>query len=300
MSIVGNYTALITPFFKNQEIDYGSLRKLIKFQVQNSDGIVALGSTAEATMLDNYEKHKIMEHITSLTEKKIKIIAGINAFSLQDAIHQSHQRFIDGADALLISPPPYIKPSKNGLIAFYKTLADQSYIPIILYNIPSRTGIHIPLDIIKELSLHENIIGIKEASGDISLGVSISSLVNEQFSLLAGNDNIYIPLLSLGATGIISVIGNILPNICKQTTDLYLSNRQTEAKKLYHSYINIINSLSLESNPICIKYILSELNIIKPYFRKPLCMPTLKNRKQLKLEIENIKNKLELPLKYLT
>ena len=284
----GNFTALVTPFLKNKNIDYAKLKELTIRQIKmGTTGIVALGSTAEASTLDEYEKHKIMETIVSSSNKKAIIIAGINAFSLDDALSQSLQRFIDGADALLIPPPPYIKPSKKGLLDFYQTLADQSYIPIILYNIPSRTGINIPTDLIQTLSLHPNIVGIKEASGDINYALSVSKYVNNSFSLLSGNDNLLLPLLSLGASGIISVIGNISPTICEQTIKNFQSSNPSKAKDYYHSHLNLIDALSFESNPICIKYIMSKLNLIKPYYRKPLCEPDKTTKKKINAVLKN-------------
>ena len=123
MELFGNYTALITPFTASKNIDYKSLENLVKFQIfHNTNGIVALGSTAEAPTLNNFEKHKIMETIINSSKKEIPIVAGINAFSLDDALLQSHQRFIDGADALLVSPPPYIKPTEKGILSFFNTI----------------------------------------------------------------------------------------------------------------------------------------------------------------------------------
>ena len=284
MTLLGNYTALVTPFLINGQIDFTSLQNLVRYQIHNkTEGIVALGSTAETSSLDGYEKHKVMETVLSITENKTKVIAGVNAFSLDNALLQCHQRFIDGADALLISPPPYIKPTKKGLDNYFLTLADQSYIPIILYNIPSRTGISIPINSLERLSSHPNIIGIKEASGDMNYSTQITQFISNKFSLLAGNDNLLLPLLSIGATGIISVIGNILPSLCSQTISLYTQNKAQEAKTLYFSQIDLINALSLESNPICIKYILNKLGMIKQYYRKPLCPPS----KQTKIQLNN-------------
>lgn len=294
----GNYTALITPFKKNLTIDYEAIKKLCLFQVNNSsDGIVALGSTAEASSLDIFEKHKTMETIVCSVENKIPIIAGINAFTLEDALYQSKARFLDGANALLISPPPYIKPTEKGLKNYFLQLADQSLIPIILYNIPSRTGTQISESLVTSLSNHPNIIGIKDAGGNIAYTQNIcASTINNNFSVFAGNDNQLLPILSVGGTGIISVIGNIIPKEIHQIVVNYNNNLRVEAKENYFKYLELINSLSVESNPIPVKYALSKLGVIKTYFRAPLCLPSAKNKRILKSIINkyftNIENNI--------
>jgi len=283
MDIKGNYTALITPFNKNQEVDYKTLKKLTKFQIANkTDGIVALGSTAESPTLTEYEKHNIMQTIVKTANNQIPIIAGINAFSLSDALYQAEQRYNEGASALLISPPPYIKATESGLYNYFSTLANNSPIPIILYNIPSRTGVNLSINLIYDLSKNPNIIGLKEASGDLSYALDISHFTkNNNFSLIAGNDNLLLPLLSSGATAIISVVGNIDPEICHDVINLYNRGKIKESSKLYSYYYKLISGLSIESNPIPVKYIMSELGMIEPYYRAPLCPPTNQNKQIL-------------------
>jgi len=290
MNLVGNFTALITPLKQNLEIDFNALKKLCDYQVNNlTDGIVALGSTAEATALNNYEKHKIMETITKTIDDKIPVIAGINAFTLQDALYQCDARFLDGATALLISPPPYIKPSQIGLIDFYTKIANHSFIPIILYNIPSRTSTKIEESTIVKLSAHPNIIGIKDASGDISTTQNtILKTKENNFSVLAGNDNHLIPILALGGSGIISVAGNIIPKIMHDIVYLYTNNKTCEANQLYFKYLDLINNLSLETNPICIKYLMSKLGFIKNNLRPPLTKLSKKNAKTLLSSFNNL------------
>ncbi len=284
MTLSGNYTALVTPFKRNLDIDYINLARLCDYQLSNmTQGIVALGSTAEATALDVYEKHKVMETITSSMSGKIPVIAGVNSFTLADALYQSSARFLDGADALLISPPPYIKPTQKGLINFFETIADHSYIPIILYNIPSRTGTTIDLSLIERLSKHPNIIGMKDASGDISYTQKVVfNSLNQNFSVLAGNDNQLLPCLSVGGKGIISVAGNIMASTLTDIINLYSSSETEKAKQLYYNILEIIDILSIETNPIPIKYLMSQIGIIKPYYREPLCLPNCKNKCKLK------------------
>jgi len=279
MNLAGNYTALITPFKKNLDINYSELSTLCDYQLNhNISGIVALGSTAEATALDPYEKHKIMEHIYAKTMNKTTIIAGINAFSLSDALNQCTARFFDGANALLVSPPPYIKPSDKGLLNYFLSIADFSCIPIILYNIPSRTCTNINTELIKQLVSHKNIIGIKDASGNIAYTQELCSLSQtENFQVVAGNDNQLLPTLSVGGSGIISVIGNIFPSLCNEIINEF-NNNIYHAKRIYLKNLDLINSLSLETNPIPVKYLLYKLGFIKPYYRNPLSAPSKKNK----------------------
>ncbi len=288
MNLIGNFTALVTPFNKNYSINHSALKNLCEFQINNfSDGIVALGSTAEAPTLNSCEKHKIMETIVNATQNKIPIIAGINAFSLEEAIYQCEARFLDGADALLISPPPYIKPTQKGLLNFFTTLADRSYIPIIIYNIPSRTGVNIESNTIAQLSKHPNIIGMKDASGDITYTQSIIHKTEEDdFYVLAGNDNQLLPIIALGGSGVISVIGNINPKLMHDIVYLYKNNHTYEAQNQYYNNLNLINALSLESNPICIKYALSKIGLIKNVLRPPLTKISIKNAKLLTKTLE--------------
>lgn len=289
MNLIGNFTALVTPFKKNEQIDFPSLENLCKNQINNfSDGIVALGSTAEATALDQYEKHKVMETITKVINNKLPIIAGVNAFTLNDAIYQCDARFLDGADALLISPPPYIKPTQNGIFNYYTKIADHSFIPIILYNIPSRTGTNINYETIIKLAKHPNIIGLKDACGDISFTQNVINNTSEtNFSVLSGNDNNLLPILSLGGTGIISVFGNINPKLMHDITYLYQNKNTIEARELYFNNLNFINSMSLESNPICVKYTLYKLGLIQNILRKPLTKISQKNAKIINQLLKN-------------
>ena len=290
MKLFGNYTALVTPFKNNLSLDLKSLTSLCDFQLQNcSDGIVALGSTAEASALNSYEKHKVMETITQTINNKIPVIAGVNAFSLEEALNQSQARFVDGANALLISPPPYIKPTQQGLFSYFTKLADHSLIPIILYNIPSRTATKLEEQTVVKLSSHPNIIGIKDAGGDITYTQNIiHNTLNNSFYILSGNDNQLFPILSLGGNGVISVAGNIIPKTFHQIIESYKNNQIKNSYNLYFQSLNLINCLSLETNPICIKYALSQLNLIKNNLRPPLTKLSQKNAKKIKKLIENI------------
>lgn len=276
----GNYTALVTPFKKSGTVDMESLKRLIEFQVESqTDGIVLFGSTGEGHTLTSKEKSEILLLAKSLIPDKIKIIVSILSYSTKDCLKEIKQRTAEGADAFLIAPPPYIKPSSGDLIKHFTLLADQSQKPIILYNIPSRTGASISYDALKVLSLHKNIIGIKEASLDFDEIVKKATLVGNNFSLLCGNDNMLLPFLSLGAKGAVSVIGNISPGFIHTLFELYEYDPSL-ARKMFLTKSDLINLWSLKINPVVVKHILAKYGKISEIYRKPL-LPLSKKEKKV-------------------
>ena len=288
MKISGNFTAMITPFKRSGNIDFDKLKELLEFQIDNgTDGLVVLGATGEAHLLDGYEKRKIMQFVVKNTCKSVPIIAGLTETSTEDAIAEAHARFIDGA--LLVCTPSYIKPTQTSLLKHFTRLADSSYLPIILYNNPSRTGVNLDFDTIKQLSEHENIIGIKEASSDFSHITKVSSVIDENFALICGNDEFLLPLLSLGATASISVIGNIMPDLIHDVIECFKIS-PSQALETYSYFNPMLKALSLAPNPVAIKYIMQRLEMITANMRQPLCLPD----KHVKTKINNL---LELQLK---
>ena len=290
MKISGNYTALVTPFKKNGKIDFNKLDELLDFQIKNqTDGIVLLGATGESHLLDGYEKRKIMQFAVKKVDGKFPIIAGLTQTSTCDTIAEAHARFVDGADAILVCTPSYIKPTQNALFKHFQEIADESYLPIIIYNNPSRTGVNLEFETIKKLSFHSNIIGIKEADTNFGNIAKLSQLINESFALICGNDEFLLPLLSLGATASISVIGNIMPDLVHEVINTYTIS-PSQALEMYNYFSPIIYALSLAPNPVAIKYIMQKFEMIKSNLRKPLCLPDRKNKKQINLIIDNFVN----------
>lgn len=278
MKISGNYTALITPFKKNGQVDYKKLEELVLFQISNkTDGIVALGATAEAHLLNAQEKCKIMQIIVKNTCKSTKIVAGLTSTRTEDLIQEAHARFIDGADAILVCTPSYIKPTQTGLYNHFSKIADYSLLPIILYNNPSRTGVNLEYETIKKLSTHPNIIGIKEANNNFSHIVKVSSLADDNFSLICGNDEFLLPFLSLEASASISVIGNIAPDIVHNVISEY-HNNPIQSIEIFNQFAPIIEAMSMAPNPISIKYIMQRLDMCKANYRQPLCPPDKKTK----------------------
>lgn len=288
MKLSGNFTALITPFTKNGKIDFISLEKLLFIQMSyKTDGIVLFGSTGEGHTLTDCEKDNIFKFVKNHIHRSIPIIVSILSYTTEDCLKEISKFENFGADGFLISVPPYIKPTQKGIINHFKTISNFAKKPIILYNIKSRTGVNIDFNTIKELSLCENIVGIKEASTSLFDIIQTCSLISDKFKVLAGNDDFILPMASLGASGAVSVIGNFMPNFVHDIFSNFKTSPE-RAKHLFYEYQPLIKCLSLETNPIPIKYLLSRTKTIKAYYRKPLCLPCIKSRREINKIIDKI------------
>lgn len=266
----GAATALITPF-KSGEIDFDSFGRLIDRQIEGKiSAIVVCGTTGEASALTVEEHLKCVEFAISRVNKKIPVIAGTGNNCLDKAKYLSLKACELGADALLVVTPYYNKANAEGLIKYYSEIADLSTKPIILYNVPSRTGVNIPLDVYLKLSEHENIAGVKEASGNISGIATLSSKVREDFAIYSGNDDQTLPILSLGGSGVISVVSNLFPFETQRLCDYYFARDTENARKLQLDLMDIINALFSDVNPIPIKYVMNALGYCSGEIRPPL------------------------------
>jgi len=286
MNLIGTYTALVTPLLDYNTIDFISLKNLINIQINNNiEGIVILGSTGEANLLTLKEKEDIIKFVTKIVNKRTKIIIGTSAITTLDVINNTKLAINYGADAVLISPPSYIKPSQEGIKQFYTDILNETNIPIIIYNIPSRTGCNIEVETVIELNRYKNIVAIKEASGSMNY---ISELTTRcDISILSGNDDLILPIMSLGGIGCISVLSNLYPGEIKKLVDSCNNNKYKEAQLIHNKYYKLIKNLFTEPNPVCIKYILNKKNLIKyDYIKKPLTVITGEN----KLVLDNIIN----------
>ncbi len=219
--IQGSIVALITPFNEDGTVNYNRLRELIDWHVENStDAILVLGTTAETPTLTLSEEDEIARISIEQARGRVPIIVGSGSNNTMVAIEQSLKYEKMGADALLVITPYYNKTSKAGMVNHFTQVADAVNTPIFVYNVPGRTGVKISYEALEEISRHKNIIGIKEASGDMSLACRFSKLINENFNVYSGNDDINIPIMSMGGAGVISVLANILP---KETHDMAMA-----------------------------------------------------------------------------
>lgn len=269
--IRGSLVALITPFNEDGSVNYDKLRELVQWHIkEESDGLVILGTTAETPALTVTEKDKITEVCIEAADHKIPIIVGSGSNNTMVAKEQSIKYEKMGADGLLVITPYYNKTNKAGMLYHFTEVADAVNIPVILYNVPGRTGCSLTYDALKVLSQHKNIVGIKEASGDISFVSKISRLINDHFTVYSGNDDMIIPLMSLGGAGVISVAANIIPREMHRMTMAYLNGETDLAKDMQLEYLDFINALFIETNPIPIKEAMNIAGMNVGKYRLPL------------------------------
>lgn len=284
----GSGVALVTPFKKDGSIDYETLRKLIDFQIDNeTDAIIITGTTGESATLSYIEHLSVIEECINHVDGRIPVIAGTGSNCTKSAINMSKDAENLGADGLLIVTPYYNKTTQKGLINHYSKISEKVNIPIILYNVPSRTGLDIDPNTVKELTEKcENIKGIKEASGNINKVAQIS-LLKDKINIYSGNDDQIVPILSLGGVGVISVIANILPKETHDLVENYLNGSIELSKKEQLKMLKLIKTLFIETNPIPIKKALEELKMINGTLREPLIEMEQEHTKELIKEMKN-------------
>ncbi|MEM0993701.1 MAG: 4-hydroxy-tetrahydrodipicolinate synthase [Bacteroidota bacterium] len=250
----GSGVALVTPFNEDDQINYSKLEELINFHIeQGTDALVIAGTTGEASTLSVEEHKDLIRHSVKMADGRIPVIAGTGSNETPLAIELSMQAEEVGADGLLLVTPYYNKTNTAGLIKHYEAVAEQVKIPMILYNVPSRTGMNIPLEAMVHLSQHERIAGVKEASADISYASEVVRLCSDDFVMLSGNDDIIVPMMAVGATGVISVLANVLPRETHDIASLYLEGKVVASRRLQLKYNAFVHSLFYETNPIPVK-----------------------------------------------
>lgn len=267
----GSLVALVTPFDESGEVNYEKLKELILYHLEHqTDGLVILGTTGEATTLTLDEKKKIVELTVKLVHHQIPVIVGAGSNNTAEAIRLVECFSAMDVDYVLTITPYYNKTNTNGLIKHFELLADHSKCPIIIYNVPSRTGMSVPIEALEVLAKHPNIAGIKEASGNMSYAVKISKLLDDHFVMLSGNDDIIVPMMSIGAKGVISVLANICPEQVSTMCRLANSNDFVSARNIQTQLLSVANSLFLETNPIPVKAAMNYLGFGVGGYRMPL------------------------------
>lgn len=284
----GSFVALVTPFDKNGEVNYPKIAELIRFHRENgTDGLVILGTTGEAPTVSETEAEKII--LTAIRHAEdMPLIIGCASNNTRTAKEKAKKYEALGAKALLVLTPYYNKANESGMIRHFTEIADSVNIPIILYNVPSRTGCGISVSALEILSHHKNIIGIKDASGDMSYFMKISKIAGDDFSIFCGNDDIAVPMVSMGARGVISVVANIMPRTVSDMMHMALSGDFAGASKIQSENIALINALFSEPNPIPIKAAMNRLGFDVGECRLPLCEMGSENRARLFAELDKI------------
>ena len=267
----GAATAIVTPF-KNGVVDYDSFGNLIDYQINNKiDALVVCGTTGEASTLTDEEHRECIKFAVEKVAGRVPVIAGTGSNDTDYAIDLSKYSCEVGADALLVVTPYYNKATAKGLIRSFTAIADASTKPVILYNVPSRTGCNISLPVYKELAKHENIVAVKEASGNISSIAELAAELGDNLPIFSGNDDQIVPILSLGGKGVISVLSNIMPKETHDICDLYFKGNVKESAALQLKLLDLINSLFCEVNPIPAKTACALMGMCSEEMRLPLC-----------------------------
>ena len=267
----GSGVAIVTPFTK-ETVDLPTLGKLLDFQMKNgTDAIIVCGTTGEASTMSYRERMRTIEFCVDHVDGRLPVIAGTGSNSTENALALSRDAERAGADGLLLVTPYYNKASQAGLIRHFQVIADGVDVPLILYDVPSRTGVTIAPETYAELAKHPNINGVKEASGNFSLLSHTRALCGDDFHIWSGNDDQVVPMMSLGAKGVVSVAANLVPEVMVQMSHLCLEGRFREAAALQIEYTDLIDALFLEVNPIPIKTALNLAGYEVGSLRLPLC-----------------------------
>ena len=280
--------AIITPFNQDGSINYDCFGKMIDDQIENgTDAIIVCGTTGEASTMSDAEHLECIRFAVERAAKRVPVIAGTGSNDTAYAVKLSKEAEQLGADALLLVTPYYNKTTQRGLIAHFTAVADAVNIPIILYNIPGRTGMSIEISTAKVLAKHKNIAAVKEASGNISYTAKLIAACGDDIDVYSGNDDMIVPIMSLGGKGVISVLSHVLPKETHQMVQYCLENNFAEATKLQIKYLDLINNLFCEVNPIPVKEAVNLMGINAGPCRMPLCPMSDENRKKLKNSLRN-------------
>ena len=278
----GAYTAMVTPF-SNGQVDRDQLVANVRFQVENGiDGLVPSGTTGESPTLSHEEQRWVNEWVVEAASGKVKVIAGTGSNSTSEALELTdHARNI-GADGVLMVNPYYNKPSQEGLYRHFMTIADKVDLPILLYNIPGRTSIEMTPQTVGRLSAHPNIVGVKEATGSMDTTSLIAQLCDpDQFAIISGDDSLTLPLMSLGAKGVISVLSNLIPDRIKAFTTAALASDFVGARSIHYELLDLFKVMFIETNPVPIKAAMAIAGMDSGELRLPLCELEATNRMKL-------------------
>jgi len=287
----GTGTALVTPFKPSGEIDEIAVKKLVDFQINNGvEAIIPAGTTGESATLSEAEQISLINLVVQQAAGKVKIIAGAGANDTTKAIKLAKLAYSTGADAVLSVAPYYNKPTQEGLFRHYQTIAEEAGVPIVVYNVPGRTGCNIEAETTLRIAEEiPNVIGVKEASGNISQIMEILRNRPAGFGVWSGDDAITLPLVALGADGVISVVSNEVPALFSKMVRLALNKKFEEARKLHYKLLPLMNFNFVESNPIPVKAVLAEMELIEEVYRLPLVPLSDKYRNKMQKILKELK-----------
>lgn len=277
----GTWTAIVTPFMANGEVDEAALRKIIQRQIANGvTGIVPVGTTGESPTTTYEEDVRIFEIAVEEAKGKVMVMAGTGSNCTRDAVKYTEAAKKAGADCCLVVAPYYNKPTPAGLLLHYKAIADVG-LPVVVYNIKGRTGINIETDTLMEMAKHPMIVGVKEASGNLEQMKEVIERRPEDFTVLCGDDGLTLELIKMGGDGVISVASNIVPDRVSEMVEYALVGNMAEAEKIGAHLEQLFKDIFVETNPIPVKYIVHKLGLCELSYRLPLCEPTEGTKKYL-------------------
>ncbi|MDD5737955.1 MAG: 4-hydroxy-tetrahydrodipicolinate synthase [Candidatus Omnitrophica bacterium] len=277
----GSIVALVTPF-KNGKVDEEKLRELVEFHIKNgTSGIVPCGTTGESATLTHDEHNRVIEVVIEAAKKRIKIIAGTGSNSTAEAIDLTRYAEKAGADAALLLSPYYNKPTQRGLYMHYKAIADSVKIPIIPYNIQSRTAVNIEPETFQKLAQIKNIVGVKESSGNLEQISRIRMLCGPNFEIISGDDALTLPIMAVGGVGVISVVANIVPRDVADLVAAFRSGDVKKAQELHYKLLPLVKAMFIETNPIPVKTAMELVGMLEPELRLPLCHMSEENLAKL-------------------
>ena len=285
----GTGTALVTPFRTDGSLDESALRSLVKRQIDKGiNFLVPCGTTGESPTLTHAEHLRVVELTLEIAKGKVPVLAGAGGYNTAEVISLANELQKLGADGILSVTPYYNKPTQEGLFQHFKAIASAVNLPIILYSVQGRTGVNIEPSTVLRLSQIPNIVGIKEASGNISQMGAILNLVPKDFLVLSGDDSLTLPLISLGGRGLISVASNEIPAEMTRLVRSALSGDFAEARRLHFQYLSLMDINFVESNPIPVKAALAEMGLLQPVWRLPLVSPKPENLARIRAVLESL------------
>ena len=285
----GTGTALVTPFRANGALDEGTLRSLVKRQIEAGiDFLVPCGTTGESPTLTREEHLRVVEITVELAKGKVPVLAGAGGYNTTEVIALARELAEIGVDGILSVTPYYNKPTQEGLYQHYRAIAEAVALPIILYSVQGRTGVNIEPATVKRLAQIENVVGIKEASGNVAQMAAILNVVPEDFIVVSGDDAITLPLISLGGRGVISVVSNEIPAEMTQLTRLALNGDFAGAREIHRRYHSLMEINFVESNPIPVKTAMAEMGLLEPVWRLPLVPPKAENQTRIRGVLESL------------
>jgi len=286
----GTGTAMVTPFRKDGSLDEAMMRRLVQRQIDAGiDFLVPCGTTGESPTLSHEEHLRVVKIAVELAKGKVPVLAGAGGYNTREVISMARELAEIGADGILSVTPYYNKPTQEGLFQHYRAIAEAAPLPIIVYSVQGRTGVNVEPATVKRLAGIKNIVGIKEASGNVSQMAAILNAVPESFTVLSGDDALTIPMIALGGRGVISVVSNEIPREMVLLTRAALEGDFQTAREIHRRYHALMEINFVESNPIPVKTAMAEMGLLEAVWRLPLVAPKMENRERIRAVLESVK-----------